>query len=170
MESQDEGTTLADWFRAHRQELVSFLALRLRCRDTAGDLAQETYLRLYQYGEATIANPGAFAFRVAANLVVDHQRKQAVRARFETDELPVEEMECVPAGAATPEQILSHRERLDLLQEALAELPVDCRTAFYLNRVQGRSHADIARHLAISESMVARHLARAMRHCKQRLD
>ena len=50
------------------------------------------------------------------------------------------------------------------------ELPEKCRQSFYLNRVEGLTHAEVGRRLNISESMVAKYLARAMRHCRERLD
>lgn len=162
---------LTDWIQSHGHELVSFLTQRLKCRDTAQDLAQETFLRICESSrEAAIENPGAFAFRVARNLAVDHQRKRATRARHEAANAPPDEMEGVPDRSIEPGNVLRHRERLAKLNEALAELPTDCRTAFYMNRSEGCSHAEIARRLGISETMVSRHLLRAMRHCRLRLE
>lgn len=160
---------IAAWIEENGPELLSFLSRRLNCRTAAADLAQETYLRLHLYaGEAAIENLGAFAFRVAANLATDHQRKLSTRSRFELELEEPELIALVDSGEATPEDILAHRQRLARMQQALAELPLDCRTAFYLNRVQGCTHEEIARRLGISESMVGKHLARALRHCRAR--
>lgn len=160
---------IAAWIEENGHDLLAFLSRRLNCRTTAADLAQETYLRLHLHaGEAVIDNLGAFAFRVAANLATDHQRKLATRGRFELEGLEPEAVAEVGSGEAAPDELLARRERLALMQRALAELPLDCRTAFYLNRVQGLGHAEIARRLGVSESMVGKHLARALRHCRAR--
>lgn len=146
---QTPTSSLAVWIQTHGHDLLAFLSRRLNCRNTAADLAQETYLRLHLYaGEAAIDNLGAFAYRVAANLATDHQRKQATRHRFETNEVEWETLaDEVDAHTPPPEEILRHRQRLTLLQQALAELPEDCRMAFYLSRIQGLSHDEIAARL-----------------------
>jgi len=166
---EKHASSVTQWIQEHGPDLLAFLSHRLKCRNTAADLAQETYLRLHvSAGQAAIDNIGAFAFRVAANLATDHQRKCSTRSRFELEGIEPEEIAELGAHESTPEDILAHRQRLARLQEALAELPLDCRTAFYLNRVQGCTHEEIARRLGISESMVGKHLARALRHCRAR--
>jgi len=170
LNNPEPSSPVADWVREHGQELVAFLARRLNCRNAAADLAQETYTRLHAYAdEAAIDNVGAFAFRVAANLAVDYQRKAATRERFHRDATEWEELAVADAKARLPEEILLHRERLERLREAMEELPEDCRRAFYLNRVEGYTHEEVARRIGISESMVGKHLARALRHCRARL-
>ena len=61
------------------------------------------------------------------------------------------------------------RQRLRLLETALDELPTKPRLALLLNRVEGRTFAEIASRLGVSESMVAKYIAQALRHCRDRL-
>jgi len=53
--------------------------------------------------------------------------------------------------------------------DAMAELPADCRRAFLMHGVDGLTYAEIADRLGISESMVYRHLTRAVKHSIKRM-
>lgn len=55
------------------------------------------------------------------------------------------------------------------LKQALAELPERTQQIFRLNRVEGMTHAQVARHLEISDSSVQKHLAKTLAHVIQRL-
>lgn len=78
--------------------------------------------------------------------------------------------ETVASSAAEPEQILMAQQRLDVLQLALSELPAECRAAFLLHGRDGLTYLEIAARLGVSESMVGKHISRAMAHCAQRLE
>lgn len=57
-----------------------------------------------------------------------------------------------------------------LLQQALDELPVNCRQALLLNRLEGLGHAAIAERLGVSVSMVSKYIMSALLHCARRLE
>lgn len=156
------------WNDSLADELLRFLVKRLKCPEAAADLTQETYIRLQQRHESSpIDNARALAFHIAMNLAVDYQRKVAVRNRFMVDE---DIDSCPEPISGSPEQTLIARQRLEVLKNALDELPSDCRTVFLLHGVEGLKYAEIADRLGISLSMVGKHLARAMTHCAQRVD
>lgn len=159
-------------FSATRDEIFSFFMRRLRCPETAADLAQETYLRLHQSERRNPAdNPRALAFRIAANLVVDYLRKQTVKSRYESahdDEALA--AETVPSPNLVPEQAVSLGQTMDRLKAALSELPVDSRTALLWSSTDGLTYGQIAERLGVSERMVAKRVAQALKHCRDRLD
>ncbi|WP_317963914.1 sigma-70 family RNA polymerase sigma factor [Methylocaldum szegediense] len=160
---------LAPWGEGLMHDLFCFFRQRVGCPDTAADLTQETQLRVWQSThDNRVDNPRAFAFRVAENLVVDHRRRQAVREIC----VPLEDehADTVAGFDPAPEHCLEQKERLRKLNAALSELPEKCRTALLLNRLEGLSHREIAARLNVSESMIAKYLARAMRHCRSRVD
>ncbi|MCP6134986.1 helix-turn-helix domain-containing protein, partial [Klebsiella pneumoniae] len=53
-----------------------------------------------------------------------------------------------------------------MLDEALLQLPDKARQALLLNRVEGLTQAQIAQRLGVSESMVAKYIGQALRHCR----
>jgi RNA polymerase sigma-70 factor (ECF subfamily) len=71
------------------------------------------------------------------------------------------EYPCLPS----PEQQAADAERLHALADLLAQLPSACQAVFVLNRIEGYTQAEIAQQLGISTSMVAKHLARALKWC-----
>jgi len=60
-------------------------------------------------------------------------------------------------------------QRLEQLKEVLAELSPRRREALMLHRFEGLSQAQIATRMGISTSMVEKHIAFALLHCKRRL-
>lgn len=158
---------IADFIQRHRGELSRFIIRKLGSDEHAADILQDAYLRLARRQTPDIVdNPRAFVFRIVANLIIDFQRLSHNRLPHEDDE---EIWHSLPENRPGPENRYQQQQRLDVIGQALAELPETCRQAFYLNRVEGYSHGDIAKRLNISESMVAKHLARAMQHCRDRL-
>lgn len=158
------------WNDSLLDELRRFLTKRLKCPEAAADLTHETYLRLRQRNSSNQPdNARALAFHIAMNLAVDYQRKLAVRNRYLVDDELDSVIETSATTSINPEQSLIDQQRLRILQQALDELPPDCRTAFLLHGVEGLKYAEIAERLGISIAMVGKHLARAMRHCGQRI-
>lgn len=150
----------------HYQELIRYLSRRLGDRQTAADLAQESFLRLLERKTMdAIEQPRAFLFRTAINLSIDQYR----RARIRTEE----PLECLDQEKRIddrdPQSQASHAQQLGLLRRALDELPPACRQAFLLRKLEGCSHAEIAERMEISHSMVEKHVVNAMRHCRTRL-
>jgi len=155
-------------FEAHYDELLRFLVRRTGDADRAAELAQDVWLKLAAGGEggAAIDNPRAYLYRVAANLAVDRERSEARRSQRRADEAAARGL---PDPLACPERRRLARERLVLLDEALAGLPDNARRALLMSRVEGRTFADIAATLGVSESMVAKYIARALRTCRDHL-
>ena len=147
-------------------QLHQFLSRRVQCPETAADLTQEVYLRLPQMQASVAGEAGvrAWLFRVASNLSIDHLRCQRRHAgllnRFCGNETEIDQ-------APSPYRAVMDRDRLKRVQNALKELPGQCAEVIYLSRVEGYSHAEIARQLGISKSLVEKQVSRALNHCRQ---
>lgn len=167
MRRHDISALLAS-FRENYEDLLRFLTRRTGSADRAADLVQDTYLRLatFQPAHLDIENPRAFVYRVAGNLAIDTLRREG---RLAADLTFLEAGEGVADSAPSPEASALARERLRWLEWALDELPVKPRLALLLSRVEGRSFAEIAHQLDVSESMVAKYIARALRHCRDQV-
>lgn len=154
-------------FEQHHHDLLRFFTRKLGCRDLAADCTQETYMHLMRMESSiNVQNPRAFLFRVAANLAVDYLRKIRTRRGLVSIEPPPEE---IASPAPSAEDILDSKQRVVQLEAAIEELSVKCRRALLLNRLEGKTHKEIALSLGVSESMVAKYIVQALRHCRSRL-
>ncbi len=153
-------------FRRHAGEVRSFVQRRVGIQE-AEDVMQDAYVRLLQHPDPiSIENPRAYLYQVSANLATDHDRARAVPARHHT---ATEAVEQIASPVPGPDAQTALHERLRHIANAIAQLPETCRSAFVLCRIEGHSYTEVAQRLGISESMVAKHLNRAMRHCRDLL-
>lgn len=148
-------TDLAN-LRGQRQDLYHFIVRRTRDPAAADDLVQETLLRLMTYERArTVVDRAALGYRIALNLVRDHFRQRGRRA-VETlnDDIPCE--------APAPEQILMHRQKVEVFGRALDAMPPLRRDVFIRRRLHGQTTRQIAVELRMNEAAVEKHVVRAL--------
>jgi RNA polymerase sigma-70 factor (ECF subfamily) len=159
--------TLAEAVEAYYEELKSFVIRRAGSPALAADILQETWLRAaLARPSAPVGNQRAYLYRVAANVAADHLRREGVDARrLNGDAVLVDLADPAP----DPEQVAMARQELDLLYEAVLDLPEKCRAVFLLYRGRGLSMREIAQILGISQKTVEKHIAKAMLHCRERL-
>ncbi|MCY1396133.1 putative RNA polymerase sigma factor FecI [compost metagenome] len=158
-------SSLLQSFQEHYDDLLQFLTRRMNDRQRAADVAQETYLKLVKIDQQNVAvlNDRSFIFRVAGNLAIDTLRREQRLAANLSDPAAGDE---VADPAPPPEAALLATERLAILDEALLQLSANARQALLLNRVEGLTQAQIAVRLGVSESMVAKYIGQALRHCR----
>ena len=128
-------SSLLNVFQEHRSELLAYMAARLRCPFTAHDLVQDLFLKIFALERSgEVANGKAYVFRMAANLVIDHQRRtsrhgvllaQAESYLHGADDVP------------TPERQAMVQEELRDLAAAVERLSPTTRRIFKRNRFEG---------------------------------
>ena len=91
-----------------------------------------------------IRQPRAFFFKTVLNLVIDKLRQPRHRIPHLTEEAVLDSL---LASAPSQESIVAARERLTLLQTAIAELPPKCRRVFLLHKFANLTHKEIAARL-----------------------
>ena len=163
------GKDLKRLFLAHRREIQAYLTERLRDADLAADLTQETFLRYAEQTQASgapITHDRSYLYRTARNLAIDQSRRLA---RRRTDVVANQDLARLPEDSPSPERATDARRKLDRLRAAVEELPKRTRQVFVLGRLEGLTHREIADRLAISESSVQKHLAKALQHVMRRV-
>jgi RNA polymerase sigma-70 factor (ECF subfamily) len=160
----DRRTVIKKLFEEHHDRLVRFLTARFNAAE-AQDAAQEAYVHLLQR-ESTHCdeNIRGLLYVTARNIAIDHLRK---RRRHESADGAAFDSSIDLSG---PDRILGARQELNLLQAAIAGLPEDCRYAFIRYKLHGAEYGDIARELQVTESMVRKHVLRAVARCASRLN
>jgi len=147
---------------------MRFFAARSGSAVEAEDLVQELYLKVSNTEvDADIANPRAYLFRLANNLMLDRAR-QARRSgardtayrQVTTETRGSEDIADLPSVEAA----LAARQRLDQLTTRLRSLPAKTQEAFRLHKFEGLSHAETAARLGVSRSAVEKYISAALKH------
>jgi len=164
-------TERARWLAAHILPLEPQLRGWLRRVTPSGlevdDLIQEAYAKLA--GLPTVSNitqPKAYVFQIVKRLISDHIRRAnviSIEAVAEAAQFFVLE------EGITPERILSGRQELERLYQAIARLPGPCRSVFVMRKFDGKPQKAIAAELRISENIVEKRMSRALRMILEQL-
>ncbi|MCX6944511.1 MAG: sigma-70 family RNA polymerase sigma factor [Opitutales bacterium] len=157
----------AHWFttevQVHEAMLRAWLGRRFPALADVDNLVQEAMLRVWQAHEAgPIASGKGFLFTTARNLALDELRRRQIvtfESVAEMAELPVYEDGPSAAEAAAKQQ------ELELLTQALQQLPDRCRQVLTLRKIYGLSQRDIAAQLGISEHTVEAQVGNGLRRC-----
>lgn len=160
----------------HKNGLVGFLTAMTRDRARAEELAQDTFVRLYEsarrYEERGQFVP--YLFRIATNLVRSEERKRRRReALFRLFVSTNGHRHAGTMSTATetesPQAACLKEELRVQLNEALASLPVRYRSPLVLREMEGWSYSDIARALACEEGTVKSRIHRGRARLKELL-
>ncbi|MEH2514019.1 RNA polymerase sigma factor (sigma-70 family) [Nitrobacteraceae bacterium AZCC 1564] len=156
-------------FRQYHAELSAFAYRRVKNRETAADVVQDAFVRYLDCGLSAIAqhtHPRFFLWRIVGNITIDIARRDRRRGAFTSiDDVAEQVVDPLP----TPYERLETRQQFMLLKKALNDLPPAQSTALVLNRLEGLSHADIAKRLGVSSSMVSKYIMSALKHCLRRM-
>lgn len=155
---------VARLFREHNEALLRFLQTRLHSRDEAKEVAQEAYVQMLGlHHPATVHFLQGYLFTTAANIATNRQIQRMRRRR--NDELVFFERE----DGRTPDRICAGDRDIELVNQALNELPVKCREAFRLVWLEEIGMDEVAQRLNLSPRQIRRHVARALAYCASKV-
>lgn len=143
----------------YEQRLIRVILRFVRDDELARDLAQETFLRVYE--RLAQFDPsrrfGPWLFRIGVNLTLDHLRKRKRRGRFALfSESPASKQPDPP----TPDP-RSHRDLSQEVQAVLEQLPEKYRSVLVLRDLENFSTSEIAAILNRKEATIRWRLAEA---------
>ena len=145
-------------------QLYNFAQWLTQDRSEAEDLVQETYAKaLKSFG---LFQPGtnfrAWMYKILRNTFLN--TRTGMRAATE----PIEDDETMlPPVVETPETLMIQNVEQQMLQAALAELPVSAREIVLLSDVEEMSYQEIATALGIPIGTVMSRLSRARRTLRE---
>lgn len=155
--------------RRFRPALMAFFVRRLRDHAEAEDLTQDVLLRLSAHqADINADQPDPYVFQMAANLLRDRARKQAVRARYGAGQ-GVEQDDAEQNEERDPARVLQARQSLAAVLGALKELPERTRSIFILYRLERLKQREIADMYGITNRAVEKQVVKASLHLKARL-
>ena len=167
-----KGEKRAFWervFTANDASLRGFLRRRIAHAWDVQDLAQEAYVRILRIDEEdanAIADPRAYLFTVASNLVKEHAMMHRRHALHVDIEQMVPGLEA-PHGSAEDEAERAFRRRQ--LARTLDRLPPRCRAVLLMQHRDGMSYEEIAQQFGVSTHMVKKYVVTALTFCRNDL-
>lgn len=149
----------------HWRSLVSFSRRHVDEVDTAEDLAQETFARVWAHRGRW--SPGGSArgylLRIARNLALQERERRRVRLAWRLRE------SAAPAARAEQEDLIEEDGLRRALADAVKALPERRRDVLVLARFHGLTYREISQVLGISEQTVANHMSAALADLRNRL-
>jgi RNA polymerase sigma-70 factor (ECF subfamily) len=155
-------------FREHFSPLTNIANAMVRDKDTACDIVQHVFIKLWDKIEKVEINTSerSYLHRAVVNATIDYLEKNkrlVLRDRFTDFENNIID---------EPDENNKEGQQSSLnqkLNDAIDELPEKCRIVFSLSRIEGMKNAEIAEHLDISIKTVEKHIGNALRHLRMNL-
>ena len=151
-------------FERHHKRLYSFFFRLTSDGDTSEDLVQNVFLRLLKY-RYTYHGDGKFStwmYHMARNLFADHYKKQKRMGYKEAVEVADRHVE----DNTNAEYARIQNETIDLLQQAMDQLPIEKKEILVLSKFQEMKYKEIADLLKITESAVKVRIFRALKELR----
>lgn len=169
--SEADGKELGRAMQRHDRMLVRWLAQKFGDVETARDIAQSAYLRVWRYAQTQkIDNLQALIFKTAANLAANEfrarKRMQSLRidSGSSSKENPIEQVAC---KAPSPETTALAREEIAASLRAINSLPDQARRAFVLSRFEEKTYREISVILGVSESSIEKYIIAALKALRE---
>ncbi len=157
----------------HQNRLVNYLFRMTRNRETAMDLAQETFIRVYKAADR-YEHTRAFStwlYRIATNLAINNiKRKKIVRfISWETIKTATGLKKRLSHKDPDPEQKLLMSERQKLVWDLLNSMPAKYRTPLILKDIEGLPYARISEIMNLNEGTVKSRLNRGRKLLREKV-
>ena len=162
-------SALTGLMNRYEEPIFHFIYRHVPNADDARELAQEVFVRLFfNVGKfKPEARFSTWLYQIALNLCRDHVKSRRTRQAAQTDSLTAREdddehpAEDVAVENRTPSDAAQAREKLAALDDGMAALPHDLRTALVLATLEQRSHQECAELLKTTPKAIETRVYRA---------
>jgi RNA polymerase sigma-70 factor (ECF subfamily) len=159
----------------HADRLFQYLFRALQNQEDAADLAQETFVRVYQHRQRfdPQQNFSTWLYAIASNLVRNRYRWRSRHPQVALDSLDesggADHSVLLKDKNPSPIEGLQNDELAEAIRKAVAGLPEDLRLTIILSEYEECSYAEIAQILNCTPKAVEMRLYRAKQQLRQKL-
>ena len=149
-------------FLRYQARIFRFLCSKLYDSETAEDLLQEVFIRLWENRRNIDENLSlkAYLFTIDNNLALNHIRHQNVVLNHRKQQVAAGNFDL---ETPSPQMVLESREFDVQLHAAIEGLPEKNRIIFMMSRFDGLSYKEIAEKLNISVKTVESHIGKSLK-------
>lgn len=157
-----------NWFKqevhTHDGQLKAYLRGQFRSVRDVEDVVQESYLKIWVARAAhPIDNARAFLFKIARHLALDMVRREQI-APVDSQSSPDDSL-VLDSGPNAVEILLS-RETVQLLAQAIANLPPKERAVILLHKVNGLTQKETSLRLDLPVRTVEKYTLQGLKRCQ----
>ncbi len=149
-------------FRKYWQELYAIAKNKLYSHDDAEEVIQSIFSNLWEKrATLLIRDLSHYLHAAVKNRILNHIRdnitKETYWARYAV---------FLPEHGESATQGVDLDELEHALRDAIESLPEKSREVFHLSRIEGKSTAEIANHLSLSQKAIEYHLTKSLKNLK----
>ncbi|MBK8700895.1 MAG: RNA polymerase sigma factor [Saprospiraceae bacterium] len=138
-------------------KLLNYLKSKCQNSFEAEDIAQESFVKLWQHREKIESGKEtSFLYTIAYNLFIDKKRRDSVRYRFQ------QHARC-EVNYETPEFKILSTEFDHYVQQKIQEMPKASREVFIMNKIEKRTYSEIADIIGLSIKSVEKRMSVALK-------
>lgn len=159
-----EESVFSSLYTKWAKDLHNFVYYKYGANINPEDKVQEAFIKLWDHCKDTpLDKAKSFLFTVVNNLSLNEIKHQKVVLKYQQNKPKDQTHE-------TPHFLMEESEYMQRFQNALAKLPEGQRTAFLLNRVEGKRHKEIAALLGISRKAVEKRIYTALEKLREDIE
>ncbi|WP_116789398.1 RNA polymerase sigma factor [Flavobacterium psychrotrophum] len=160
-----EELTFSNFFATHARTLRNYLFYKFGNQDQAEDITQEAFIKLWENcANVPPEKAKAFIYTVANNTTLNQIAHQKVVLEY------AKKSNITNTDSQSPEFLLEEDQFKAKLQRAIESLSEAQRTAFLLNRIEGKKYHEIAEILEISIKAVEKRISGALLELRKQID
>ena len=153
--------------------IIASSLVRKGCKHSeAEEFTQEAFTRLMSIDREFAPDYlKTYVYKIAHNLAIDNFRRRNKNPIIEDQQVvDLDRLSLNIEHSPSAEDSVSSKEMLASIEATISSLPRNTRYAFIQYKVRGKSYRDIAKSMRISESMVRKHVLKAIRECYDNLE
>ena len=155
----------ARFFSANVRALRSYLYFKYGNEEQANDMTQDAFIKVWENCRNIPHDKGkSFLYTVANNASLNQIAHQKVVLSY------AKSADISAVNNANPEYMLEEDQFKDKLDKAIASLTEAQRTAFLLNRIEGKKYHEIAEMLGISVKAVEKRISGALATLREQIE
>jgi len=164
----EEETDLERYYQKYQRELCRYAVQKFGLAySEAEDIVQVAFTKLAVHQQASaevIENVRAFLYRSVHNACIDQARRRKVRESYVASQQAQGDLD---VDFRSPERVALSHQFLNMINGALWAMPGKRRKLLLMNRIEGLSYAEIARREGLSETVVRKHVSKALADCQK---
>jgi RNA polymerase sigma-70 factor (family 1) len=159
-----EEETFSQIYHDYGKTIWNFLYFKCGDDAQANDLVQDAFIKLWQNCKKVPREKAkSFLYTVSNNMFLNQVAHHKVVLQYA-------QLQPYKMDTQSPQYLLEEKQYQEKLQNAIANLTEAQRTAFLLNRIEGKKYAEIAEILDISVKAVEKRMSHALASLRKEIE